>query len=56
MAMYNLSQLMKLWAQDKVTQEQAIGQILLHLNDLAERLSKLEQKGQASVSRPRPEG
>ena len=44
MAVYNLNELTKLWAQEKITSEQAIGQILLHISDLVERLNRLEQK------------
>lgn len=53
MAVYDLSQLTKLWAQEKITAEQAVGQLLLHISDLAERVGRLErtQKGGAMSER-----
>ena len=39
---YELPQLIKLWAQEKVSAEQAIGQILLHVQLLIERVDALE--------------
>lgn len=44
MAAYELEQLIKLWATEKVTAEQAIGQILLQLQALSERIGKLERR------------
>lgn len=40
---YDLSQLIRLWEQEKVTSEQVIGQILLHVRTLTERVAKLER-------------
>lgn len=48
MSQYELPHLIKRWAQEAVTPEQVIGQILLHLNDLLERVKKLEQGAQKS--------
>lgn len=44
MASYDLQQLIKLWEQEKLTTEQAIGQILLQLKALSERTGVLEKK------------
>jgi len=43
MSKYDLEQLIKMWALEQLAPEQAIGQILLQLRDLAERVSKLER-------------
>ena len=48
MSQYNLQQFVKLWAQERLTTEQAIGQILLHLQELAERLKAIEQRFRGS--------
>ena len=40
---YPLSDLMKRWAREELTVEQAIGQMLLWLTDLSERLVNLER-------------
>ncbi|MCL4835743.1 MAG: hypothetical protein KJZ86_25115 [Caldilineaceae bacterium] len=44
MSQYNLQQFIKLWAQEKITTEQAIGQILLQIQELSERLKQVEQQ------------
>ena len=44
MSQYSLPQFIKLWAQEKVTTEQAIGQILLQLQELTERIKAVEQQ------------
>lgn len=43
MSKYDLEQLIKMWAQEQLTEEQAVGQILLQLRDLLERIRKLER-------------
>ncbi len=50
MSQYNLQQFVKLWAQERLTTEQAIGQILLHLQELAERLKAVEQRMRSSTA------
>jgi hypothetical protein len=42
MKKYSLSELLKLWELEELTIEQAVGQILLWLITLAERIAKLE--------------
>lgn len=42
MSQYNLQQFIKLWAREQLTSEQAIGQILLHLQDLTQRMKDVE--------------
>lgn len=44
MSQYNLQQFIKLWAQEKLTTEQAIGQILLQIQELSERVKQVEQQ------------
>lgn len=44
MSRYELSQLIKLWKQNAITTEQAIGQLLLHLQELLDRVKTLEQQ------------
>lgn len=39
---YDLPQLIKRWEREQITTEQAIGQVLLWLAVLAERMAKLE--------------
>jgi len=41
---YELKQILKLWEQETLTVEQAIGQILLHLQSFNERVGQLEQR------------
>lgn len=48
---YEIEQLIKLWALEQLTAEQAIGQLLLHVKELTEQLSRLEQ-----TMRGRPSG
>jgi hypothetical protein len=44
MSMYNLDNLVRMWATEQITMEQIIGQMLLHLNDLKTRIGVLEQR------------
>jgi hypothetical protein len=54
---YDIEHLIKLWAQEELTPEQAVGQLLLHIKSLSERVNKLEQSernrrpGSSSVGR-----
>lgn len=43
MTPHDLSILIRLWEQERVTTEQVIGQLLLHLLGLTERVTKLER-------------
>lgn len=43
MSTYDFSQLVKHWGMESITSEQAIGQILLHLQSLRERVGVLER-------------
>ena len=43
MTPHDLSTLIRLWEQERVTTEQVIGQLLLHLHGLTERVVKLER-------------
>lgn len=40
---YEIDQLVKLWGQEQLTVEQAIGQLLLYVKVLVEQVGKLEQ-------------
>lgn len=44
MSGYELSQMIKMWERDQLTTEQAIGQILIHLRQLSERVGLLEKR------------
>ncbi len=44
MSAYPLKDVIKLWGAEKLTQEQAIGQILLLLQGLQKRLDELERR------------
>lgn len=46
MSRYEMSQLIKRWEQSAISPEQAIGQLLLHVQDLLARVKTLEQQGQ----------
>lgn len=43
MSTYDFSQLVKLWGLESITSEQAIGQILLHLQSVRDRLTVVEK-------------
>jgi len=47
---YELKQVIKMWEQETLTAEQAIGQILLHLQAVGQRLGQLEQRVEQRVS------
>lgn len=53
MSMYTLETILKKWKHGDLTAEQAIGQILQHLQALSTRVGQLEQRQQA---RDRPSG
>ncbi|MEW5988817.1 MAG: hypothetical protein AB1791_19500 [Chloroflexota bacterium] len=44
MSSYDLNQVIKMWEQEKLIAEQAIGQILLHLQALSVRIGLLEKR------------
>lgn len=48
MGTYGLQEVIHRWERDKLTTEQAIGQILLLLLELEQRVRKLEQQLQSS--------
>ena len=60
MSRYDFDQLIKRWGQDKLTTEQAIGQILQHLQGIVERLGKVEllveEKRLETVEMPKKKG
>ncbi|MCI0395596.1 MAG: hypothetical protein L0332_01980 [Chloroflexi bacterium] len=51
MGSYNLPEIIQMWEHDKLTTEQAVGQLLLQLQELAERVGQLEQRV-AEIRRP----
>lgn len=44
MSNYNLDELITLWEREKLTTEQAVGQILLILSSLSQRIRELERR------------
>ena len=44
MGSYNLDELITLWEREKLTTEQAVGQMLLILRTLSQRLRELERR------------
>lgn len=44
MSRYDLAEIVQRWAREELTAEQAIGQILLHLDDLLRRMTEVEQR------------
>ena len=44
MATYATAELLQRWKQQPLTQEQAIGQLLQHINELKQRLTELDQR------------
>ncbi|MEM7127088.1 MAG: hypothetical protein AAF702_12225 [Chloroflexota bacterium] len=44
MSRYDLDEVVQRWAREELTAEQAIGQILLHLEDLRKRMEQLEKE------------
>ena len=49
---YTLKELISMWARERISPEQAIGQILLHLEHLSQRLERVERqvnRGRGSV-------
>ena len=55
MATYATAELLHRWKQQTLTQEQAIGQLLQHIDALQQRLAELEQRLRA-VEQPRSPG
>jgi len=52
MATYATAELLQRWKQQTLSQEQAIGQLLQHIDALQQRLAELEQRLRA-VEQPR---
>lgn len=44
MSAYDLNRLIQLWTADNLSTEQAVGQILLQIQALSERVNELERK------------
>lgn len=44
MSRYDLEEIVQKWAKEDLTQEQVIGQLLLHVKHLDERLTKTEKE------------
>lgn len=40
---YDISQIIKMWERVEITSDQAIGQIMLHIQQLGQRLTTLER-------------
>jgi len=54
MSKYKLEDLVRLWATENLTPEQAMGQVLLHLRELAERVEKIERSLRSHPTDPSP--
>lgn len=54
MSAYPFDELLRLWAQGKLTTEQAVGQILQHVQELQKRVGQLEQRISAVKESPAP--
>ncbi len=44
MSSYNLNQLIKMWAQEELSTDQAVGQMLLQMQALSARIGELEKR------------
>jgi len=44
MSRYDLQQLISMWARERLTAEQAMGQVLLLLENLSQRLGEVERR------------
>jgi hypothetical protein len=53
MGTYGLESVIQLWEREQLTTEQAVGQILLLLQEFEERLHRLEQRLERYVGRMR---
>lgn len=50
---YDVSQIIKMWERMEITVDQAIGQLLLHVQDLSQRLTAIE-RGLDTADGPSP--
>ncbi|MEZ4734084.1 MAG: hypothetical protein R3E79_43885 [Caldilineaceae bacterium] len=48
---YNINEIIKMWEHVEITVDQAIGQLLLHVQELSQRVATLERRLE-SMSRP----
>lgn len=53
---YDLQDLIRMWARERLTPEQAMGQVLLHLDDLNKRVTAVERRGNHRPPRGHDEG
>ena len=44
MSRYDVQKLISMWARERLTPEQAMGQILLHIEDLSKRVGEVEKR------------
>ena len=49
MSTYDLDALLRLWELEKITEEQAIGQLIVHLRQMNARVTVLERDGSQSA-------
>jgi len=56
MSTYGLERVIHMWSVDKLTAEQAIGQILLLMQEMEERVKELERRADAQRVRGTGEG
>ena len=51
---YDVSQIIKMWERMEITVDQAIGQLLLHVQHLSQRLTTLERMFESTGNSARP--
>ncbi|MCB0191821.1 MAG: hypothetical protein KDJ65_07745 [Anaerolineae bacterium] len=56
MKKYDITELIKRWEREELTVEQAVGQILLWVGSLSDRVTKLEALQRKSAASPSAEG
>ncbi|HUV89220.1 MAG TPA: hypothetical protein VMY80_06180 [Anaerolineae bacterium] len=56
MGTYGLAGVIEAWEREELTTEQAIGQILLLLQEIAERLARIEHRLERTIERVRHPG
>ena len=56
MSTYGLERVIQMWSMDKLTAEQAIGQMLQLMQDMDERIKALERRAEARRARQMQEG
>ena len=56
MSGYDIPQLIRLWEQEKLTTEQAVGQLLLQVQNISRRVGRVERQMEAARKKERKTG